>query len=200
MNSSKHLQEYVVCMSGKLPNNSKAQMRSKLESCGATVATSVTAKVTHLLVDLNGKARGTQKKGVESSKVSKARKMGGITIIDEDTMINLINDQSPASPSSSSSASILSAGTKRSSSSSTSPTSNVAAPPKKKSKKLKGTQKSSAGVSFSADLAGESLVKKMKVIQLRAELEKRNVSLKKQVAKPLLISMLLSAMAEDKEN
>ena len=70
----------------------------------------------------------------------------------------------------------------------------------KKSKKLKGTQKSSAGVSFSADLAGESLVKKMKVIQLRAELEKRNVSLKKQVAKPLLISMLLSAMAEDKEN
>ena len=195
MNSSKHLQEYVVCMSGKLPDHSKADMTIMLESAGATVAKSVNKQVTHLLVDLNGKPRGTQKKGEESTKVKKARKMG-ITIIDEDTMINLIKGQSPASPSSSS-ASILSAGTKRPSSSSTS--TNVAVPPKKKSKKLKGTPKSSAGVSFSADLAGESLVKKMKVVQLRAELEKRNVSLKKQVAKPLLLSMLLSAMAEEKK-
>lgn len=195
MNSSKHLQEYVVCMSGKLPSHSKADMTIKLESAGATVAKSVNKQVTHLLVDLNGKPRGTQKEGEESTKVKKARKMG-ITIIDEDTMINLIKGQSPASPSSSS-ASILSAGTKRPSSSSTS--TNVAVPPKKKSKKLKGTPKSSAGVSYSADLAGESLVKKMKVVQLRAELEKRNVSLKKQVAKPLLLSMLLSAMAEEKK-
>ena len=195
MNSSKHLQEYVVCMSGKLPDHSKADMTIMLESAGATVAKSVNKQVTHLLVDLNGKPQGTQKVGEESTKVKKARKMG-ITIIDEDTMINLIKGQSPASPSSSS-ASILSAGTKRPSSSSTS--TNVAVPPKKKSKKLKGTPKSSAGVSFSADLAGESLVKKMKVVQLRAELEKRNVSLKKQVAKPLLLSMLLSAMAEEKK-